>query len=162
MYSTAVTYLYPTVRYRTVHRRLLWSPRTTKCPAMGWSNDPRIVASQQPNFRAVDAWFLEKRSGMTLNSCWIEYLQQLFENLEWSAWDIPTKELPDSEFEDYREVWFGIFRACKYLRHKETGELTSAIMISKCVAWAMTPTQVCIVSIRSLELSRSILHRMGV
>mmetsp|Transcript_37054 Transcript_37054/g.90389 ORF Transcript_37054/g.90389 Transcript_37054/m.90389 type:complete len:144 (+) Transcript_37054:194-625(+) len=107
---------------------------------MGYSDEP-VLASQLPNRQAVDAWMMERRGGMQLNSCWVSYLQELFENLEWSAWDIPTAALEGAELEERREIWFGIFRACKVMRSRDTGEVTSDIMLAKCVAWALSPTQ---------------------
>jgi len=101
-----------------------------------------MVPSQVVNKQAVDAWMLEERAGMVLSSVLLAPLQHLFEELEWSAWDIPTEKLTGAAREARIEVWKAIFRACKNIRLQETSEETSDVHIAKSVAWAMQPTQV--------------------
>lgn len=108
---------------------------------MGYSSEP-VLSSQIKMREAADSWMAEKRGGMELNDCWHSHLKELFENLEWSVWDIPTREAEGAEEEERREVWFGVFRACMRMRAQTSGEVSSEIMLAKCVAWAMKPTQV--------------------
>ena len=98
--------------------------------------------SQQIRKQAVDAWMMEKRGGLELSSIWIDPLQQLFENLEWSHWDCCTTDLSGKEREERSDIWWAIFKACKAIRTQESGEVTSDFMLAKSVGWAMKPTQV--------------------
>lgn len=98
--------------------------------------------SQQIRKQAVDAWMNETRGGMQLSSCWIDPLQQLFENLEWSHWDCVCTELSGKERDERSDIWWAIFKACKAIRTQTTGEVTSDVMLAKSVGWAMKPTQV--------------------
>jgi len=99
-----------------------------------------LNASQVPNRQALDSWLMEERGGMRLADIWWAPMQELFMELEWSLWDIPTKKLEGEELEKFKENWFGIFRAAKNIRTQFTGEVTSDIHIVKNVAWAMQPT----------------------